>query len=239
VRTGYYGCGGYIAKGTAVCERSIVQKEVIEKFILEEIGRSISDFLSGDDGREAVRKVLLDELGPQADNGEHKELLTAKADLERKIYNIIDNLTPSTRDYAEKRVAQLKAELDGIERKLTRLEDETAKEVDLDALVPVVLDYMKNFERVAAEGTVEEKRAFLRAFTRKIELDPATGTGRLEIFSLPRQGLPVQEKKDSQSGHPSSLMLVAGARVGIEPRLEDERHTRFVWGREGVRDLNK
>jgi len=87
---------------------------------------------------------------------------------------------------------------------------------------------MKQFEVVQAEGTVEEKRAFLRAFTRTVELDPETGKGRLEIYSLPM--VPVQEKKDSLGGHPSSLTLVAG--VGFDT---DSRS--FEWEEAEVEEL--
>jgi hypothetical protein len=44
---------------------------------------------------------------------------------------------------------------------------------------------MRDFEKVVAEGTVEEKRSFIRAFTRRVELDPETGEGLAEIYDLP------------------------------------------------------
>lgn len=45
---------------------------------------------------------------------------------------------------------------------------------------------MKQFGKVAAEGTGEEKRTFLRALTRTVELGPEMGTGYLEIYSQPK-----------------------------------------------------
>ncbi|HUW56123.1 MAG TPA: hypothetical protein VMZ92_05770 [Planctomycetota bacterium] len=77
---------------------------------------------------------------------------------------------------------------------------------------------MKQFGKVAAEGTVEEKRSFLRAFTRTVELDPETGKGRLETHSL-RVMAAVQEKKDSPESRPSSLTLVAGSRYVVEKEI--------------------
>ena len=214
VKTLYYACGGYVTKGTSICERSLIRKDMVEEFLFDEVGRSLSEFLNGDEGRQMLRKALLELMGPEANGaGERKGFLVAKADIEQKIYNIIDNTTPTTREFADKRIEQLKAELDAIERQVERVDAQAANAVDLTALEQALLDYMKRFEVVQAEGTVEEKRAFLRAFTRTVELDPETGKGRLEIYSLPM--VPVQEKKDSQNGHPSSLTLVAG--VGFEP----------------------
>ena len=62
---------------------------------------------------------------------------------------------------------------------------------------------------------MDEKRRFLRAFVRKVELDPTTGTGRAEIYDLPLFGTSVQEKKDGQGDRPSSFLMVAGARYVV------------------------
>ena len=71
---------------------------------------------------------------------------------------------------------------------------------------------MARFDEVVAAGTVDEKRRFLRAFTRRIELDPDTGHGLVELYSLPTQtALPPK----SCNAANSSLILVAG--VGFEP----------------------
>ena len=64
----------------------------------------------------------------------------------------------------------------------------------IDLLVPELLDYMASFEKVVAERMVDEKRRFLRAFVRRVELAPKTGTGRAEIYDLPV--FSVQEKKE-------------------------------------------
>jgi len=61
---------------------------------------------------------------------------------------------------------------------------------------------MKDFKRVAEEGTIEEKRSFLRAFCQKIELSPGTHQGRALFYAIPE---PSALAKDS------SLILVAGA----------------------------
>ncbi len=144
--------------------------------------------------------------------GKRDKLLRTKVDIEAKIYNIIDNISPATREFADKRVTQLKDELARIALELEHLEVAEARKADIDAMLPELMEYMKDFGRVYTEGTVEEKRTFLRAFIRRVELDPETGKGRLEIFSLPRiQALP----PDGDNASNSSLILVAGA--GFEP----------------------
>ena len=57
--------------------------------------------------------------------------------------------------------------------------------MDLETLTDVMLDYMTEFQKVACQGTVDEKRRFIRAFTKGIELDPRNGKGRAQFFILP------------------------------------------------------
>ena len=215
VKTPYYGCGGYITKGTSICQRSTIHKDVIEGFIFEEIGKGLREFLDGEEGQARLRKVLVEMLGPRDDVSEDKreELLRSKADLETKIYNILDNITPSTREFADKRVNQLKGELMDIESSLMGLENETAHAVNLDALMAVMLEYMKDFDKVVAEGTVEEKRAFLRAFTNRVEIDPDGKVGYAELFTLPR--IKASSPGCGNDALNSSFQMVAGA--GFEP----------------------
>jgi len=40
------GCGGYITKGRAVCQRSVVGKDTIEALVMDAIGQNIHAFLN-------------------------------------------------------------------------------------------------------------------------------------------------------------------------------------------------
>ncbi|KPL01518.1 MAG: hypothetical protein AMK75_04500, partial [Planctomycetes bacterium SM23_65] len=80
--------------------------------------------------------------------------------------------------------------------------------------------YMNEFEKVAAQGTVEEKRFFLRAFVKSVELDPEKHTGRAELFSLPRiEALP----PDSDNASNPLFSMVAGARYVVEKKISGRR----------------
>ena len=99
------------------------------------------------------------------------------------------------------------------------------KRVHIDSMIPQLLRYLASFEKGVAEGTVDEKRRFLRAFIRRVALDPKTGTGRAEIYDLPvfsvqekkanRSGRPCFHRDNRECGQPSSFQMVAG--VGFEP----------------------
>jgi len=223
VKTGYYGCGGYISKGNSVCQRSIVRQTTIEGFLFEQIGEGLRQFVNDDEGLAALRKALVQVFGPGGNPTRDKRamLQVQKEDLEQKIFNILDNITPTTREFADKRVAQLKEELESIQAELECLDEAEAQRVDIDAMMPTLIDFIGSFEETVAHGTIEEKRRFLRAFVRRVELDPTNGTGRVELYDLPvfASGPPVQEKKDGHDGHPSSLRVVAGARYVVEKKI--------------------
>ena len=44
---------------------------------------------------------------------------------------------------------------------------------------------MGEFEKVASEGTVDEKRRFVRAFVQRIEIEPGTKDVRLVLRETP------------------------------------------------------
>ena len=55
-------------------------------------------------------KALMELLGPDHTTGNKRRerLLAKKNEIEGKIYNIIDSMTPITKEFADKRVGQLK-----------------------------------------------------------------------------------------------------------------------------------
>ena len=79
--------------------------------------------------------------------------------------------------------------------------------MDVDELTDALLGYMEDFRQVAEEGTVEEKRRFVRSFVNVVELDPARGKGRAELLSLPKE----TALADISESAVSSFKVVAGA----------------------------
>ena len=80
------------------------------------------------------------------------------------------------------------------------------------SVAAAVLDYMQDFGKVVAEGTVDEKRRFIRAFTKGIELDPETNKGQAQLYMLPD---PASLSRCPSTSAESLFCMVAGA--GFEP----------------------
>jgi len=124
----------YTSKGTSVCRKSLVPGDAIEHYVFAEVEKYIRECFDG----EKVRKKLLATLhevfgpeeGPTAKTRER--LLRTQEETEQKIYSIIENATPATREFADRGVAQLKNELDRIACELEHLDTIAARRIDMD-----------------------------------------------------------------------------------------------------------
>ena len=105
--------------------------------------------------------------------------------IERKITNILDNITATNRGFADRRITERKEEPDAIMPRIQELELSSTQKLDMEGLLDALLDCMRDLETVVGQGTVDEKRHPVRAFTKRIELGPQTGNSRAQLPMLP------------------------------------------------------
>ncbi len=186
-KTQYYACGGYVTKGNSVCRRSVIPRGAIEGQAFDAIGEHIRQYVSGGDGRARLRQALQGQLASEGQGGavELERRRLEREGILGKIANILDNITPVNREFADRRIAELKGELTRIEPRLARLEATAQVLPDLDGLTDEVLAGTQRFDEIVAEGTVDEKRRFLRAFIHRIVIEPETRRTRLTLRDLP------------------------------------------------------
>ena len=102
-------------------------------------------------------------------------------------------LTIDNREYVDARLVELKRELAILESKRLELEATGAKKIEIGRLIDQAVELAGDFKLAFTEGTIEEKRLFLRAFLKGIELDPTKGVGRAMFILLPGIGKTVKE----------------------------------------------
>ena len=88
--------------------------------------------------------------------------------------------------------------------------------MDIDELRDAVLGYMADLETVVAEGTVDEKRGFVRDFTKAVELDTEMQEDQAQLFVL--RDLAAATRYEPATAKSSSSM-VAGARYAPEKKI--------------------
>ena len=57
IRTSYYVCGGYVAKGNSVCERVLYRQDALDKLVLDEIAGRLRSYLAPS-GLDVLRRMI-------------------------------------------------------------------------------------------------------------------------------------------------------------------------------------
>jgi DNA invertase Pin-like site-specific DNA recombinase len=189
-KTYYYACGGYVAKGNAVCERSVLPKEPIEEWVFAEIGLLLQEYLSGEEGEATLRTMIEQEVAGEGrfDGSELATLRQQRRDVEAQIENLLDNLTPTNREFVDRRIEKLRDQLVSLDQQEGVLLEQQDRERQAAALTEEAMRLARRFTELPQVGTVDEKRMMVRAFLRNIDYDPSTRTGVAYFWEVPSVG---------------------------------------------------
>ena len=207
VKTRYYACSGYVNKGKSVCQRRVVGKEWLEGWVEKRIEKMLKEHFSTPEGLNKMRRKIeaamtgsIPQIGKEVD-----QVVERTNEVKQTISNLIENLTSTNREYVDARLIELKRELAVLESKQLELEAVGAKKVEIGQLIDQAIELAGEFKTVYAVGTIEEKRLFLRAFLKRIELDPEKGAGRGMFVLMP--GMEKVNGNTPQSYHSKRLIL--------------------------------
>jgi recombinase-like zinc beta ribbon protein len=196
----YYVCGGYRSKGKSVCKRYRLRRDPFENLILERVEKRLKKYLARG-GESVLRKFIQKEiLAKTPDPGEEiTKLKSELTSLEAEANRLLDIATPANRDFVDERLGKIRVRKQEVEPRLADLERVDFQPVDLEAATRDALAYLARFREVLEEGTLEQRKEFLRGFVHEISIDPDTARGVITFYELPL----------------TSLMMVPG--VGVEP----------------------
>ncbi len=187
VKTLYYACSGYVNKGNSVCQRRVIRKEWLEGWVVDHIESMLKEHFGTPDELEKIRQMVEEEINnivPQI--GEELDQVEARIrEIKQTISNLIENLTSTNKEYVDARLVELKREMAILESKHLELVAAGAKKLEIGRLIDQAIELAGEFKTAFVEGTIEEKRLFLRAFLKGIELDPVNGQGRAMFITLP------------------------------------------------------
>jgi len=189
VKTLGYACGGYVTKGKSCCVRLVLPKEEVEEWVFEQIGHLVGGYLERG-GERKLREMIEQEVAgnDRFDESELAQARQRKTDIEAKIENLLDNLTPTNREYVDRRIEKLRDEMVELEQQEQALLEQQGRECQAAELVQAALALAPQVGQVVRFGTVDEKRTFVRAFLRGIEFDPASRAGTAHFWAVPDAG---------------------------------------------------
>ena len=199
VKTYYYGCGGYITKGTTICQMNAISKEVLESKVIETVLCFYKPYLERD-GRQQLAEAVKAQTGL-----EKEDIISARQraqveleNITRIINNLLDNLTETNRDHVDKRLNELTTQKQRIETRLEELERLSLSQAEIDTIVTEGMRFLAGLEFTLCNGLPEEKLTALRRCIERIHINKPAKKAVLAIRLVPVGGLnAVQERSIS------------------------------------------
>ena len=190
VKTYYYGCGGYITKGTSICQMNAIPKEVLESKVIEIVLDFYRSYLEKS-GRQKLAEAV------KAQTGTEKEDITsarqrAQTELEsitKIINNLLDNITETNRDHVDRRLNELATKKQQIEARLEELERLSLSQAEIDTIVAEGMQFLAGLEFTLHNGLPQEKLVALRQCIERIFIDKPAGIIKLRIRLVPAGNL--------------------------------------------------
>ena len=195
VKTYYYGCGGYITKGTSICQMNAIPKEVLESKAIEIVLDFYRPYLEKG-GRQKLAGAV------KAQTGTEKEDITsarqrAQTELEsitKIINNLLDNITETNRDHVDRRLNELATKKQQIEARLEELERLSLSQAEIDTIVAEGMQFLAGLEFTLHNGLPQEKLVALRQCIERIFIDKPAGIIKLRIRLVPAGNLQATEE---------------------------------------------
>jgi site-specific DNA recombinase len=216
-----YVCGGYRTKGKSVCKRYRLRRDPFETLILDRVEKRLRKHLARG-GEGILRKFIAEEIVAKTpDPGEEiTKLKSELASLEAEADRLLDIATPANRDFVDERLGKIRVRRQELEPRLADLERVDYQPVDIEAATRDALAYLARFRDVLEEGTLEQRKEFLRGFVYEISIDPDAARGTITFYELPV----------------GSLMMVPGARVALLKKMMSRSVDRFELPEEAWRE---
>jgi len=189
-----YACGGYIRHGRSTCQRGAIAQAPLEKSVIESV-RAFYKRFDGEAGRKAlaaeIDRLLLGESAGRADT---KAKLAKRIErIDRATRNLLDNLSPATKELGERRLVELECERAECARELTVHESLTATRREARAMADEAARYIEGMLATldawtttsATSANTEAITASLRRCVHAITIDVASATASIELRTLP------------------------------------------------------
>lgn len=186
VKTFAYGCGGYITKGTSVCQMNPIPQEVLEKTVIDAVLDFYKPYLQPG-GKRKLAEVVKAQVGTQAEDlyAARQRVRQEQAELDSTINTLLDNLTETNREFVDKRLNDLRDRRDQLKLRDEELECLELAQSSIDATVQEAMDFIKRLEFTLREGVPQEKLVALRQCVQRVGIDRQGGSLRMRVQSVP------------------------------------------------------
>jgi len=187
-----YACGGYIRHGKSTCQRGGVSQSVLERAVINSVARFYTRFAGADSKRALASEVDRLLLGEGTNCEDAKAKLTKRMEkIDRAVRNLLDNLSPATKEMGERRLIELDRERVECARELTVLDSLNATSREAKAMAAEASAYLESmlaFLHAWNADKFDHTQAITTAFRRCIHdltIDAANSSAVIHLRTLP------------------------------------------------------
>ena len=196
----YYTCQTYLKSGRDYCTQKMIPAKKLEPFAIEVIKEKV--LTEENIGR--LLWTLNDEASKFDAEYEDKvdlinEVLNEKLNRRAKLYEGIETGAMDLKDVAP-RLKDLNQEVDALEKQKAELQKKHEEEIKIAISEEGLRPYVENLRQTLMDGSIVERRGFLRSFIKKITVDYPSATME---YTCP---LPVKTKDRTSTEEVLSLV---------------------------------
>ncbi len=206
VTTRYYGCGGHVTKGNKVCEMNPIPQQDLEAVVIDAVLGFYKPYLARN-GRRRLTGAVKEQMGSEREDfAEAKK--RAEADQQRlaqTINNLLDNITPTNREFVDGRLKELTEQRQQLEARLEELDRLTATQAEIQAIVADAVRFLSALEFTLRKGLPQEKLTALRQCVTRIHINKPAGEIRITLRTIPSGNLDATHQLTVALTPPSDL----------------------------------
>lgn len=189
ITTTYYVCGGYVAKGPAVCDKALFRQDALDEFVVVRVREWVERLLSAAGrkmlARQVERMLRSSEDDPREEIG---RLRARRESIEQAADKLLELVEESNREFVNAKLLKLRHEKAQIEARLEELQRKKVTIADPAAVVEEVLRHVSRFRDAIGKGSADQRKSYLRTFVHSVEVDPDKGGGVLKLKEIPGPG---------------------------------------------------
>jgi Recombinase zinc beta ribbon domain len=186
VATMSYACGGYITKGTSVCQMNSILQTDLEEAVINTVLEFYDPYLAKG-GKQKLADAVKNELGSEDD---HLTRARERAVAEQKrlteiTNNLLDNITPTNRAHVDKRLTELTAQRQQLEKRLDELDLLASTQAEINAVATEAMQFISGLEFTLRQGLPQEKLTALRQCIERIHIGDPNSPVRITLRAVP------------------------------------------------------
>ena len=181
----YYMCGNARRRGRGLCTTPLLPKERIERFVIDRLKR----YILTEENLEDLVKLTNEDLAEkcEGENGRLEIIQSETQDVEGRLAKLYDALETGEFKGGElaPRIKALFEKKEELDRAKIEAEDTLKYHTVEIASPPVVREYVQSMRTLLEESSIMSRKAFLRSFVERIEVDDSYAK---VIYTWPSDG---------------------------------------------------